>query len=118
MLPASGGNLSGGCNSAGSSTYDLITSGILLEHDFFKIHFIGWSPSGRHPGGGDHDDDSDDDDDTDHYSQVTSTALVVGLSHLASWVQTALLHGDHSSREVRIKMSTPRVTVYYVIVGM
>ena len=33
---------------------------------------------------------------------MTSTALVVGLSHLASWVQAALLHGDHSSsREVR-----------------
>ena len=45
MLPASGGNLSGGCNSAGSSSYDLTSSGILLEHDFFKIHFIGWSPS-------------------------------------------------------------------------
>ena len=45
MLPASGGNLSGGCNSAGSSTYDLISSGILLEHNFFKIHFIGWSPN-------------------------------------------------------------------------
>ena len=47
MLPASGGNLSGGCNSAGSSSYDLTSSGILLEHDFLKIHFIGWSPSGR-----------------------------------------------------------------------
>ena len=45
MLPASGGNLSGGCNPAGSSSYDLISSGILLEHDFFKIHFIGWSPN-------------------------------------------------------------------------
>ena len=45
MLPASGGNLSGGCNLAGSSTYDLISSGILLEHDFLKIHFIGWSPN-------------------------------------------------------------------------
>ena len=45
MLPASGGNLSGGCNSAGSSTYDLISPGILLEHNFFKIHFIGWSPN-------------------------------------------------------------------------
>ena len=45
MLPASGGNLSGGCNSAGSSSYDLTSSGILLEHNFFKIHFIGWSPN-------------------------------------------------------------------------
>ena len=46
MLPASGGNLSGGCNPAGSSSYDVISSGILLEHDFLKIHFIGWSPRG------------------------------------------------------------------------
>ena len=45
MLPASGGNLSGGCNSAGSSSYDLTSSGILLELNFFKVHFIGWSPS-------------------------------------------------------------------------
>ena len=45
MLPASGGNLSGGCNPAGSSSYDVISSGILLEHDFLKIHFIGWSPN-------------------------------------------------------------------------
>ena len=45
MLPASGGNLSGGCNSAGSTSYDLISSGILLELNFFKVHFIGWSPS-------------------------------------------------------------------------
>ena len=37
---------------------------------------------------------------------MTSAALVVGLSHLASWVQTALLHGDHSSHEVRIIMVT------------
>ena len=54
MLPASGGNLSGGCNSAGSTSYDLISSGILLELNFFKVHFIGWSPSvgprgPRHP---------------------------------------------------------------------
>ena len=46
MLPASGGNLSGGCNSAGSSSYDLTSSGILLELNFFKVHFIGWSPTG------------------------------------------------------------------------
>ena len=45
MLPASGGNLSGGCNPAGSSSYDVISSGILLEHDFLKVHFIGWSPT-------------------------------------------------------------------------
>ena len=45
MLPASGGNLSGGCNSAGSSSYDLTSSGILLELNFFKVHFIGWSPT-------------------------------------------------------------------------
>ena len=45
MLPASGGNLSGGCNSAGSSSYDLTSSGILLELNFFKVHFIGWSPN-------------------------------------------------------------------------
>ena len=49
MLPASGGNLSGGCNSAGSSSYDLTSSGILLELNFFKVHFIGWSPSGYWP---------------------------------------------------------------------
>ena len=47
MLPASGGNLSGGCNSAGSSSYDLTSSGILLELNFFKVHFIGWSPNAR-----------------------------------------------------------------------
>ena len=41
---------------------------------------------------------------------MTSTALVVGLSHLASWVQTALLHGDHSSCEVSIMMATLTVT--------
>ena len=51
MLPASGGNLSGGCNSAGSTTYDLISSGILLEHNFLKVHFIGWSPNAN---GSDH----------------------------------------------------------------
>ena len=45
MVPASGGNLSGGWNSAGSLSYDLTSSGILLEHNFFKIHFIGWSPN-------------------------------------------------------------------------
>ena len=49
MLPASGGNLSGGCNSAGSSSYDLTSSGILLELNFFKVHFIGWSPTGQQP---------------------------------------------------------------------
>ena len=48
MLPASGGNLSGGCNSAGSSSYDLTSSGILLELNFFKVHFIGWSPNVDH----------------------------------------------------------------------
>ena len=37
---------------------------------------------------------------------MTSTALVVGLSHLASWVQAALQHGDHSSHEVRIMVGT------------
>ena len=47
MVPASGRNLSGGWNHAGSFSYDLISSGILLEHDFFKIHFIGWSPTGH-----------------------------------------------------------------------
>ena len=41
---------------------------------------------------------------------MTSTALVVGLSHLASWVQAALLHGDHSSREVRNIIGTLTVT--------
>ena len=42
---------------------------------------------------------------------MTSTALVVGLSHLASWAQTALLHGDHSSREVRIIVGTLTILV-------
>ena len=50
MLPASGGNLSGGCNSAGSTSYDLISSGILLELNFFKVHFIGWSPTAHTAG--------------------------------------------------------------------
>ena len=47
MVPASGRNLSGGWNHAGSFSYDLISSGILLELDFFKIHIIGWSPNAQ-----------------------------------------------------------------------
>ena len=45
MVPASGGHLSGGWNQAGSFSYDLISSELLLEHDFFKIDINGWSPS-------------------------------------------------------------------------
>ena len=46
MVCASGGHISGGWNQAGSFSYDLISSELLLEHDFFKIDIIGWSPSG------------------------------------------------------------------------
>ena len=45
MVPASGGHLSGGWNQAGSFSYDLISSELLLEHDFFKIDINGWSPN-------------------------------------------------------------------------
>ena len=45
MVPASGGHLSGGWNQAGSFSYDLISSELLLEHDFFKIDINGWSPT-------------------------------------------------------------------------
>ena len=48
MVPASGGHLSGGWNHAGSFSYDLISSELLLEHDFLKIDFIGWSPTVDH----------------------------------------------------------------------
>ena len=52
MVPASGGHLSGGWNQAGSFSYDLISSELLLEHDFFKIDINGWSPSDYEPSDG------------------------------------------------------------------
>ena len=84
MLPASGGNLSGGCNSAGSTSYDLISSGILLELNFFKVHFIGWSPTpqdpqrlllaaSRHQPAAGLGQDEGDDEDGGHLMEVTSS---------------------------------------------
>ena len=47
MVPASGRNLSGGWDDAGSFSYHLITSGNLLELNFFTILIFGWCPSGH-----------------------------------------------------------------------
>ena len=45
MVPASGGNLSGGWNHAGLFSFNLILSELLLDHDIFKIDFISWAPT-------------------------------------------------------------------------